>query len=152
MPTPTPTAADIAAAALAATTGPSASETADALADLADVAGHTAVLLFNYRRDNPTAPDIARAQQLQETLQQRADDLRVQAVRLLGAHAADALAQLKGASRKVADFLGEEKKIAGRLVLATSVVGLTGAALAGDVGAILTAVVAVHDALGDAKA
>jgi hypothetical protein len=152
MPTPTPTAADIAAAALAATAGPTVSETADALAGLADVAGHTAVLLFDYRRDNPMAPDIAQALQLQGTLQQRADDLRVQAVRLLGLDAAEALAQLKDASKKVADLLREEKKIAGRLGLATSVVGLTGAALAGDVGAILTAVVAVHAALGDATA
>ena len=152
MPTPPSTAADIAAAALAATSGPTGSETAGALADLADVAGRTAALLFHYRRDNPSAPDIDQALALEETLQQRADDLRVQSIRLLGADAADALAQLKDASRKVADFLGEEKTIAGRLVLAGSVAGLAGAALAGDVGAILTAVVAVHSALGAAKA
>lgn len=149
---PTPTAADIAAAALAASAAPGASDTAAALADLADVAGHTSTLLFDYRRDNPTAPDIAQAQALEQTLRQRASDLRVQAVQLLGADAANALAQLKDASDKVADFLAGENKIAGRLVVATSVAGLAGAALAGDAGGILTAVVAVHDALGAAKA
>lgn len=151
-PTPTPTAADIAAAALAATGSPSASDTADALAFLADVAGHTSTLLYNYRRDNPAAPDIAQALNLEMTLDQRAIALRVQAVTLLGADAAAALAQLKDASKKVDDFLGQERKIAGRLVLASSVVGLAGAALVGDAGGILAAVVAVHSALGDAKA
>ncbi|MEO5689879.1 MAG: hypothetical protein ABIR54_21185 [Burkholderiaceae bacterium] len=152
MPTPTPTAADIAAAAIAATTPPSASDTAEAMADLADVAGHTSTLLFNYRRDNPAAADIAQALNLEMTLDKRAIDLRVQAVKLLGAQAADALAQLKDAGQKVDDFLAAEKKIEGRLVIASSVVGLAGAALVGDAGGILAAVVAVHSALGAAKA
>ena len=150
MPTP-PTAADIAAAAVA-TAAPGASDTADALADLADVAGHTSTLLFNYRRDNPAASDIAQALNLEMTLDQRAIDLRVEAVKLLGANAAAALVQLKDASQKVDDFLAAEKKIEGRLVIASSVVGLAGAALVGDAGGILAAVVAVHSALGAAKA
>jgi hypothetical protein len=149
---PTPTAADIAAAALAATASPSDSDTAAAIADLADVAGHTSTLLFDYRRENPGAADLAQALNLEMTLDQRAIDLRVQAVRLLGADAAEALAQLKDASKKVDDFLAGEKKIAGRLVLASSVVGLAGAALVGDAGGILAAVVSVHVALADAKA
>lgn len=151
MPMPTPTAADIAAAALAATASPSDSDTAAAIADLADVAGHTSTLLFDYRRENPGAADLAQALNLEMTLDQRAIDLRVQAVRLLGADAADALAQLKDASKKVDDFLAGEKTIAGRLVLASSVVGLAGAALVGDAGGILAAVVAVHGALADVK-
>lgn len=145
-----PTAADIAAAALAATTPPTEAATADAMADLADVAGHTSTLLFNYRRDNPGAPDIAQALNLEQTLDTRAIALRVQAIKLLGANAADALAQLKDAAQKVDDFLAAEKKIEGRLVLASSVVGLAGAALVGDAGGILSAVVAVHSALADA--
>ena len=145
-----PTAADIAAAALAAPTPPTAAAPADAMADLADVAGHTSTLLFNYRRGNPGAPDIAQALNLEQTLDTRAIALRVQAIQLLGANAADALAQLKDAARKVEDFLAAEKKIEGRLVLASSVVGLAGAALVGDAGGILSAVVAVHSALADA--
>ena len=145
-----PTAADIAAAAIAATTAPTEADTADAMADLADVAGHTSTLLFNYRRDNPGASDIAQALNLEQVLDTRAIALRVQAVQLLGANAADALAQLKDAAQKVDDFLTAEKKIEGRLVLASSVVGLAGAALVGDAGGILSAVVAVHSALADA--
>ena len=145
-----PTAADIAAAALAATAAPTESDTADAMADLADVAGHTSTLLFNYRRDHPDAPDIAQALNLEQVLDMRAIALRVQAIQLLGANAADALAQLKDAAQKVDDFLAAEKKIEGRLVLASSVVGLAGAALVGDAGGILSAVVAVHSALADA--
>ncbi len=145
-----PTAADIAAAALAATAAPTESDTADAMADLADVAGHTSTLLFNYRRDHPDAPDIAQALNLEQVLDTRAIALRVQAIQLLGANAADALAQLKDAAQKVDDFLAAEKKIEGRLVLASSVVGLAGAALVGDAGGILSAVVAVHSALADA--
>ncbi len=147
---PAPTAADIAA--LATATPPSAADTADAMADLADVAGHTSTLLFNYRRDNPLAADIDQALNLEMTLDKRAIDLRVQAVKLLGAQAAQALGQLKDASRKVDDFLAAERKIEGRLVLASSVVGLAGAALVGDAGGILAAVVAVHSALDAAKA
>jgi hypothetical protein len=147
----TPTAADIAAAAIAAATAPTASDTADAMADLADVAGHTSTVLFNYRRDNPAAIDIAQALNLEMTLDRRAIDLRLQAVELLGVQAADALAQLKEATRKVDDFLAAEKKLEGRLVIASAVVGLAGAALVGDAGGILSAVVGVHSALKAAR-
>jgi hypothetical protein len=147
-----PTAAGIAAAALAATDAPTDADTADAIAELADVAGHTSTLLFNYRRDHPDAPDLAQALNLEMTLDRRAIDLRVQAVRLLGGQAAAALTQLKDAGRKVDDFLAGEKKIEGRLVVASAVVGLTGAALVGDTGGILAAVVNVHSALQSARA
>ena len=126
MPTP-PNAANIAAAAVAATAAPSASDTADALSGLADVAGHTSTLLFNYRRDSPAAPDIDQALNLEMTLDQRAIDLRVEAVKLLGADAADALTQLKDASKKVDDFLAAEKKIEGRLALARPITALDAA-------------------------
>jgi len=142
-----PTAADIAAAALAATSVPTPADTAAAMADLADVAGHTSTLLFNYRRDHPDAGDVEQALNLEQTLDVRAIALRAQAVKLLGANVGEALAQLKDASQKVDDFLAAEKKIEGRLVLASSVVGLAGAALVGDAGGILSAVVAVHAAL-----
>ena len=147
-----PTAADIATAALAATAPPTAADTAEAMADLADAAGHASTLLFNYRRNNPGAADLAQALNLEQTLDQRAIDLRVRAVTLLGTQAADALAQLKDAVQKVDDFLAAEKKIEGRLDIASSVVGLAGAALVGDAGGILSAVVAVHSALKSAQA
>ena len=147
-----PTAADIAAAALAAVAAPTEEATADAMARLADVAGHASTVLFNYRRDNPAAPDLAQALNLEMTLDQRAIDLRVQAVRLLGAQAAEALAQLKDAAQKVDDFLAVVKKVEGRLTIANAVVSLTGAALVGDAGGILAAAVGVHTALKAAEA
>lgn len=147
-----PTAADLAAAAIAATSGPNADDTADAMAQLADVAGHASTVLFNYRRDNPGAADLEQALNLEMTLDKRAIDLRVQAVRLLGAQAAEALAQLRDASQKVDDFLATLKKVEGRLVVANAVVSLTGAALVGDAGGILAAVVGVHTALKTAEA
>jgi hypothetical protein len=147
-----PTAANIAAAALAATSAPSADDTADAMAQLADVAGHASTVLFNYRRDNPGAADLEQALNLEMTLDKRAIDLRAQAVRLLGARAAEALAQMRDASRKVDDFLVTIKKAEGRLAVANAVVGLTGAALVGDAGGILAAVVSVHTALKSAEA
>ena len=147
-----PTAAAVAAAAPAATDVPTDADTADAIADLADVAGHTSTLLFNYRRDHPDAPDLAQALNLEMTLDKRAIDLRVQAVRLLGGQAAEALAQLKDAAGKVDDFLAGEKRIEGRLGVASAVVGLAGAALVGDTGGILAAVVGVHSALQSARA
>ena len=147
-----PTAADIAAAALAATAAPTESDTADAMAQLADAAGHMSTVLFNYRRNNPTATDLDRAVNLEMTLDQRAIDLRVKAVKLLGGQAADAIAQIKDASAKVDDFLAGVKKVEGRLVIASAVVGLASAALVGDAGGVLTAVVGVHDALKAAKA
>jgi hypothetical protein len=147
-----PTAADIAAAALAATAAPTESDTADAMAQLADAAGHMSTVLFNYRRNNPTATDLDRAVNLEMTLDQRAIDLRVKAVKLLGGQAAEAIAQIKDASAKVDDFLAAVKKVEGRLVIASAVVGLASATLVGDAGGVLTAVVGVHDALKAAKA
>ena len=147
-----PTAADIAAAALAANATPSADDTADAIAQLADAAGHMSTVLFNYRRNNPAAPDIDRALNLEQALDQRAIDLRAQAVKLLGTQAAEAVAQLKDASQKVDDFLAGVKKFEGQLVLASAVIGLASAALVGDAGGVLTAVVGVHGALKDMKA
>jgi len=149
---PAPTASDIAAAALAATAAPADSATADAIAQLADVAGHASTVLFNWRRDNPTAPDIDRALNLEMTLDQRAIDLRVKAVKLLGAQAADAVAQIKDAVQQVDDFLAGVKKTEDRLAVASAVVGLAGAALVGDAGGVLQAAVAVHGALKAAQA
>lgn len=149
---PAPTASDIAAAALAATAAPSDSATADAIAQLADVAGHASTVLFNWRRDNPTAPDIDRALNLEMTLDQRAIDLRFRAVKLLGAQAGDAIAQIKDAAQQVDDFLAGVKKTEDRLAIASAVVGLAGAALVGDAGGVLQAVVAVHGALKAAQA
>ncbi len=147
-----PTAADIAAAAFAATAIPTESDTADAMAQLADVAGHTSTVLFNYRRNNPGVTDLDRALNLEMTLDRRAIDLRVQAVKLLGTQAAEAVSQLKDASRKVDDFLGGVKKIEGQLVVASAVIGLASAALVGDAGGVLSAVVGVHTALKSAQA
>ena len=145
------TASAIAAAAVVAA-APTDADTADAIAQLADAAGHASTVLFNWRRDNPAAPDIDRALNLEMTLDQRAIDLRAKAVKLLGAQAADAIAQIKDAVQKVADFLGTEKKIEDCLSIASAVVGLSGAALVGDAGGVLQAVVCVHDALKAAKA
>jgi len=149
---PNPSAADIAATAIAATTAPGADATADAMAQLADLAGHASTVLFNYRRDNPGAADLEQALNLEMTLDKRAIELRVQAVKLLGAQAADALAQMKDATQKLDDFLGTIKKVEDRLAIASAVVGLTGAALVGDAGGILAAVVSVHSALKAAEA
>jgi len=147
-----PTASDIAASAIAVATAPTADDTADAMALLADVAGHASTVLFNYRRDNPGAADLEQALNLEMTLDRRAIDLRVQAVRLLGAQSAEALAQMKDATQKVDDFLGTVKKVEGRMAVANAVVCLTGAALVGDAGGILAAVVSVHSALKSAEA
>jgi hypothetical protein len=147
-----PTAADLAAAALAASAAPSESDTADALAQLADAAGHMSTVLFNYRRNTPGAPDLDRALNLEIALDRRAIDLRTQAVKLLGGQAAAAIAQVKDAAQKVDDFLAGVKKVEGRLELASAVVGLAGAALVGDAGGVLSAVVGVHDALKSAQA
>jgi hypothetical protein len=147
-----PTASDIAASAIAASTAPTADDTADAMALLADVAGHASTVLFNYRRDNPGAADLEQALNLEMTLDRRAIDLRVQAVKLLGAQAGEALAQMKDATRKIDDFLVTLKTVEGRLAVANAVVGLTGAALVGDAGGILAAVVSLHTALKSAEA
>jgi hypothetical protein len=147
-----PTASDIAASAIAASTAPTADDTADAMALLADVAGHASTVLFNYRRDNPGAADLEQALNLEMTLDRRAIDLRVQAVKLLGAQAGEALAQMMDATRKIDDFLVTLKTVEGRLAVANAVVGLTGAALVGDAGGILAAVVSLHTALKSAEA
>ena len=144
---PTPTAADIAAATLNATAAPTADDTFDALAQLADAAGHVSTVLFNYRRDNPDAADIAQALNLEMTLDKRAIDLRTQAVTLLGAQVDDAVAQMKDAAQRVDVFLREVKTTEARLTLASAVVALSGAALVGDTGGILSAVVSVDTAL-----
>ncbi|MFL6678813.1 MAG: hypothetical protein ACJ8IK_10770 [Burkholderiaceae bacterium] len=146
-----PTASDLAAAALA-TAAPSDADTADAIAQLADVAGHASTVLFNWRRDNPAAADVDRALNLEMTLDQRAIDLRCKAVKLLGAQAGDAIAQIQDAAHEVDAFLGTVKKIGDRLAIASAVVGLAGAALVGDAGGVLQAVVSVHGALKDARA
>jgi hypothetical protein len=118
-----------------------------ALARLADAAGHASTLLFDYRRDHPDAPDAAQALQLEMTLDRRAIDLRTQAVAVLGDRAADALAQLQDAAQRIDDFLRGVKTTQARLDVAAAVVTLAGAALAGDPGRILGAVVGVHDTL-----
>lgn len=147
-----PTASDLAAAALATAAAPSDADTADAVAQLADVAGHASTVLFNWRRDNPAAADVDRALNLEMTLDQRAIDLRCKAVKLLGAQAGDAIAQIQDAAQEVDAFLGTVKKIGDRLAIASAVVGLAGAALVGDAGGVLQAVVSVHGALKDARA
>jgi hypothetical protein len=144
-------ASGIAAGALAATAIPTDAETADAMAQLADVAGHASSALYDYRRNNPNAPDIARALNLEMTLDQRAIDLRVKAVTLLGAQAADAVAQMKDAAGQVDAFFATVKKIEGQLTLASALLGLASAALVGDAGGILGAVVSVHTALKSAQ-
>jgi hypothetical protein len=151
MSTAQPSAADLAASAIAATSAPTDADTSDALAQLADVAGHASTVLFNYRRDNPGASDLDQALNLEMTLDKRAIDLRVQAVKLLGAEAVQALAQMKDAATKVDDFLATEKRIERQLVIASAVVALAGAALVGDAGGILAAVVGVHSALAPAS-
>ena len=148
---PTPTAADIAAATLNATAAPTADDTFDALAQLADAAGHVSTVLFNYRRDNPDAADVDQALNLEISLDKRAIDLRTQAVTLLGAQAADAVAQLKQAAGKIDGFLADVKKIEGQLKVASAVIGLAAAALVGDTGGIFTAIGGVYTALQSAK-
>ena len=130
---------------------PTSDDTFDALTQLADAAGHASTVLFNYRRDNPDAADIAQALNLEMTLDKRAIDLRTQAVKLLGAQAAEALAQLKDAAGKVDDFLVQVKKIEGQLTVASAVIGLAAAALVGDTGGILTAAGGVFSAIKTAR-
>jgi hypothetical protein len=147
-----PTAADIAAAALAATAATDPADPAEAIAQLADVAGHASTALFNYRRNDPSAPDADRALNLEMALDKRAIELRTQAVTMLGTQAADAIAQLKGAAGKVDEFFGKAARIEARLVVASAVIGLASAALVGDAGGVLSAVAGVHTALKDAQA
>jgi len=119
---------------------------------LADTAGRSSTVLFNYRRDNPDAPDAAQALNLEMVLDRRAIDLRTQAIRMLGAQVADAIAQMHDAAVQVDDFLAGVKATEARLTLASAVIALAAAALVGDADGILTAVLGVHDALKKAQA
>ncbi len=147
-----PTAADIAAAALAATAAPETADSAAAVARLADVAGRASTALFNYRRNDPTAPDVDRALNLEMTLDRRAIELRTQAIKMLGAQTADAIAQLQAAAGKVDHFFERVARIEAQLVVASAVIGLASAALVGDAGGVLSAAAGVHSALKDAEA
>ena len=126
---------------------PTPDDTAAAIAALADAAGQASVALFNYRRDNPTAADAAQALNLEQVLDQRSIDLRAQSIRLLGTQCGEAVAQMQDAARCVDDFLHGVKVAEARLGVANAVIALAGAALVGDTGGILKAVVGVHDAL-----
>lgn len=123
-----------------------------AIAELADTLGHASTSLFNYRRDNPDAPNLDQVLNLETALDRRTIELRTQAIKLLGSQVADAVAQLQDASRRVDHFLVDVKTIEARLTLASAVIGLAGAALVGDAGGILSAVVNVHTALKAASA
>lgn len=126
---------------------PTPADTAAAIAQLADAAGRASTALFNYRRNNPDATDLAQALNLEMTLDKRAIELRVQAIRLLGAQAAEAVAQMRDAAQRVDAFLHGVKTTTARLALANAVITLAGAALVGDTGGILSAVAGVHTAL-----
>ncbi len=130
---------------------PTDADAADAIAHLADTAGHASTALFNYRRQTPTPADADQAQNLETTLDKRAIDLRTQAVNLLGAQAAEALAQLKGAAAKVDAFFIDVKKTEDQLEIASAVIALAAAALVGDTGGILAAVGGVYSALQPSK-
>jgi hypothetical protein len=127
-------------------------DTAAAIAQLADVAGHASTVLFNYRRDNPGAADIEQALNLEMTLDRRAIDLRTQAIRMLGAQATQAVSQLQDATQRVDAFFAGVAKTEARLTLASAVVTLAGAALVGDAVGVLSAVASVHAALKAAQA
>jgi hypothetical protein len=131
----------------AATPQPVPVDSVRAIAQLADTLGHASTSLFNYRRGNPDAANLDQVLNLETTLDQRTIDLRTQAIRLLGANAADAVAQLQDAAQRVDAFLVDVKTIEGRLTLASAVIGLASAALVGDAGGILSSVVSVHAAL-----
>lgn len=121
------------------------------VARLADALGNASTDLYNYRRDNPGASDLDRVLNLETTLDRRTIELRTQAVRLLGAQVADALAQLQEASGRIDAFLAGVKTIEARLTLANAAVALAAATLVGDAGGILVAVAGVHDALKPAQ-
>jgi hypothetical protein len=110
-----------------------------ALARLADVAGHAATTLLDYRRDHPDAPDLPEAIALGAELDRRAVALRTQAVALLGERVAEAVAQLKDATQRIDAFLSEVKTAQARLDLAGAVIALAGAALSGDAAGLLDA-------------
>ena len=122
------------------------------LARLADAAGHASTVLFDYRRDNPGAPDLARALNLEMTLDQRAIDLRTQAVRMLGEQVGDALARMQDATKRVDGFLVGVKTSQARFGVASAVIALAGAALVGDAGGIVSAAASVCDTLDKLKA
>ena len=125
---------------------PSSSETAAAVAQLADTLGRASTLLFNYRNDNPTAPDVDRVLNLEMALDRQAIALRTQAIRLLGAEAGPAVAGLRDATRRADAFMSKVQKIEASLTLANAVLALAGAAAVGDAGGILSAVGGVASA------
>lgn len=118
-----------------------------AVAQLADTLGRASTQLFDYRRDNPSAPDADRALNLELALDRCTIALRTQAIRLVGAQAAAALAQLQDATRRVDTFLHGLDAIEARLSLASAALLLAGAVQVGDAGGLLAAVVHVRDAL-----
>jgi len=134
----------------ASTTAPTRLDPVSAIAQLADALGHASTGLFNYRRDNPDAANLEQVHDLELSLDRRATELRTQAVRVLGEQAAQAVAGLQEAAQRVDAFLVGVKTVESRLTLANAVIALAGAALVGDAGGILTAVVAVHAALDGA--
>ena len=118
-----------------------------AIAQLANTLGHASTVLFNYRRDNPAAPDLDQALNLEMALDQRTIDLRTQAIRLLGAQAASAVAQMQDAALRVDAYLSGVKAMEARLTLASAMLALASATLVGDAGGMLAAVVNVDGAL-----
>lgn len=126
---------------------PSDTETAAAVAQLADTLGRASTCLFNYRNDNPTAPGLDRVLNLEMALDRQAIALRTQAIRLLGAEAGQAVAGLRDATQRADAFLGTVQKIEASLTLANAVLALAGAALVGDAGGIVPAVGGVASAV-----
>jgi hypothetical protein len=122
-------------------------DTVSAMAQLADTLGHASTGLFNYRCDNPRAPDAAQALQLEMELDQRAIDLRKNAIVLLGNQSAQAVARLSSAAARVTAFLAQVTRIEARLTLASAVIALATAALARDAGGVLNAAADVETAL-----
>src|ERR1700712_5088731 len=86
-----------------------------AVTQLADTLGGASTDLYNYRRDHPGAPDLARVLNLETALDLRTIELRTQAIRLLGTQVADAIAQMRDASGKIDAFLAEVRTIEARL-------------------------------------
>jgi hypothetical protein len=122
-----------------------------AVARLADTLGHASTQLFDYRREHPQAPDLDRALNLETALDRQTIELRAQAIRLLGAQAAEAVARLQEATARVDAFLGGLHTLEARLTVASAVLGLAGAVQVGDAGGILSAVASVHDALQELR-
>ena len=126
---------------------PSDTETAAAVAQLADTLGRASTFLFNYRNDTPGAPGLDRVLNLEMALDRQAIALRTQAIRLLGAQSGQAVAGLRDATQRADAFLGTVQKIEAGLTLANAVLALAGAALVGDAGGIVSAVGGVAGAV-----